>query len=102
MADVPYRFERDATAADLREPLRRAAAPGRRPASMVTVAGRLMLRREHGQAGVRHAARLDRRHPAVRGAAWTEDFDGLQALSLGDWIGVTGEVVAHPDRVNSR
>src|SRR6202011_1306451 len=28
------------------------------------------------------------------GAAWTEEFDGFKKLSLGDWIGVTGEVVA--------
>src|SRR5205823_873721 len=27
------------------------------------------------------------------GVAWTEDFDGVVRLSLGDWIGATGEVV---------
>ena len=90
---VPYRFERDAPAAAL--------ASGSRARRRRTRSGRGGDRGRpadaapgDGEAGLRHPARLDRRHPAVRrgrpGPTTSPEFG---RLSLGDWIGATGEVV---------
>ncbi len=89
---VPYRYERTASAAEV------AAAHGpleAREGSGVTVsvAGRLMLRREIGKLAFGDLRDSSGSIQLFAGAAWTEDFDGFKALSLGDWIGATGEVV---------
>ena len=65
------------------------SSPAPRPASRVTVAGRLMLRRGAGQARLRHARGLQRPHPAVRaGRVDARTSTQFAELSLGDWIGV--------------
>jgi lysyl-tRNA synthetase class 2 len=90
---VPYRFDRTASAADLRARYGD-LAPGAKTGVTVSVAGRLMLRREMGKLAFGTLRDSSGSVQLFAGAKWTDDFDGFVHLSLGDWIGATGEVVA--------
>lgn len=92
-AGAPYRFEPTATAAALRSDYG-ALAPEAETGVKVTMAGRLMLRREQGKLAFGQLRDSTGTIQLFCGAKWTEDFDGFKKLSLGDWIGVSGEVVA--------
>ena len=92
MTDVPYRFERDATAAALATRFADVPAGGD-TGIVVSVAGRLMLRREMGKVAFGTLRDSSGAIQLFAGAAWTEDFAEFGRLSLGDWIGATGEVV---------
>jgi lysyl-tRNA synthetase, class II len=89
---VPYRFQPTATAASVREK-HGDIADGSETGEAVTVAGRLMLRREQGKLAFGELRDSSGEIQLFAGAGWTEDFDGFTSLSLGDWIGATGEVV---------
>lgn len=91
-AEIPYRFERTATAADLIA-AHAGLAPGEETGVVVSVAGRLMLRREMGKLAFGELRDSSGSIQLFAGARWTERFVELTHLSLGDWIGVTGEVV---------
>jgi lysyl-tRNA synthetase, class II len=93
MDGVPYRFEVTTTAADLRSQFGSLAA-GDETGVEVTVAGRLMLRREQGKLAFGQLRDSSGSIQLFAGAGWTDDFDGFKKLSLGDWIGATGDVVA--------
>ena len=90
---IPYRYERTATAAQLAVEHAGLAA-GSETDRTVSVAGRLMLRREQGRIAFADLRDGTGRIQLFAGAKWTESFDGFVALHLGDWIGATGEVVA--------
>ena len=60
---------------------------------MVTVAGRLMLRRGQGKLAFGQLQDATGRVQLFAPADVTPDFEGFTSLSLGDWIGVTGEVM---------
>jgi lysyl-tRNA synthetase, class II len=92
MTDIPYRFERDATAAALATRFADVPAGGD-TGIVVSVAGRLMLRREMGKLAFGDLRDSSGSVQLFAGAGWTEDFDGFTHLNLGDWIGATGEVV---------
>ncbi|HUJ66440.1 MAG TPA: OB-fold nucleic acid binding domain-containing protein, partial [Acidimicrobiales bacterium] len=92
MADVPYRFERDASAAELADRFKSLEA-GEETDVTVSVAGRLMLRREMGRLAFGTLRDWSGSIQLFAGRNWTEDFEGFGHLSLGDWIGATGEVV---------
>jgi lysyl-tRNA synthetase class 2 len=69
--------------------------PGEETGTTVTVAGRVMLHRPQGKlafATLRDGTGAEVQLFAL--AAVTEDFDGFGSISLGDWVGATGEVVA--------
>lgn len=89
---VPYRFDPTATAADLHADYDGLEA-GAETGVTVSVAGRLMLRREQGKLAFGVLDDATARVQLFAGAAWTNDFPDFTKLSLGDWIGVTGEVV---------
>ncbi len=89
---IPYRWEPDARAADL------AARfvdlePGSETGVVVTVAGRLLLRRVQGKLAFGTMADSSGRIQLFGTATATPDFADFAALSLGDWIGVRGEVM---------
>ncbi|HLI00872.1 MAG TPA: lysine--tRNA ligase [Acidimicrobiales bacterium] len=89
---IPYRYQRTATAAELaaaHEGLKAGEGSG----LVTSVAGRLMLRREMGKVAFGDLRDSSGRIQLFAGSAWTEDFDGFVHLTLGDWIGATGEVV---------
>ncbi len=90
----PYRFETTATTAELRA-AHGDLAPGEETGITVTIAGRVMLHRAQGKlafATLRDGSGAEVQLFAL--AAVTEDFDGFTKISLGDWVGATGEVVA--------
>lgn len=90
--EIPYRYEPDATAAELaaRFP---DLEPGTETGQVATVAGRLLLRRVQGKLAFGTLADSSGRIQLFAPSASTPDFEGFAALSLGDWIGVRGEVM---------
>ena len=89
---IPYRFEPTATAAGLAKQHAGIDA-GVETGEKVIVAGRLMLRRGQGKLAFGQLQDATGRIQLFAPADVTPDFDGFVALSLGDWIGVTGEVM---------
>ena len=92
MTDVPYRFEADARAGELAERYA-GLEPQTETGVKVTVAGRLMLRRDQGRLAFGTLRDSSGSIQLFAGVKWTGDFEGFVHLSLGDWIGATGEVV---------
>ncbi len=92
MTDIPYRYDPDATAAGLQQEHSGLEA-GTETGRTVTVAGRLMLRRVQGKLAFGTLQDGTGRIQLFAPAASTPDFEGFADLSLGDWIGVTGEVM---------
>ena len=89
----PYRFEVTATTAELRA-AHDGLADGEETGITVSVAGRVMLHRAQGKlafAALRDGSGGEIQLFAL--AAVTEDFEGFGKISLGDWVGVTGEIV---------
>ena len=89
---VPYRFDPDATAAGLQAAYGH-LEPGVETGDRVTVAGRLMLRRGQGKLVFGQLADSSGRIQLFAPADVTPRFEAFGHLSLGDWIGVTGEVM---------
>jgi lysyl-tRNA synthetase class 2 len=97
----PYRFDRTATAADLHDRYAE-LAEGSETDDVVSVAGRMLLRRVQGKAAFATVAdptgriQVFARAPgpaAESGGMATPRFDEFCARSLGDWLGVTGRVM---------
>ena len=90
----PVRFERDATAAELRERFAELAA-GAATGETVRLAGRVMGERRHG--GVAFADLRDETAEVQlmvnRDSIGAEAMEDFSELDLGDWIGVEGEVI---------
>ncbi len=89
----PYRFEPTTTVAALRA-AHGGLEAGAETGEVVTVAGRVMLHRPQGKlafATLRDGAGDEVQLFAL--AAVTEGFDSFLHISLGDWVGATGEVV---------
>ena len=89
---VPYRFDQTATAARLRDEYG-ALDAGAETGVTVSIAGRLMLRREQGKLAFGTLDDATGRIQLFAGSKWTTEFDAFCGLSLGDWIGAEGEVV---------
>jgi lysyl-tRNA synthetase class 2 len=90
---IPYRFEVDATCAQLRA-AHDGIDAGAETGVEVRVAGRVMLHREQGKlafATLRDGSGGEIQLFAL--AAVTDDFEGFNRLHLGDWVGAVGEVV---------
>ncbi|MCU1356052.1 MAG: lysyl-tRNA synthetase, class [Acidimicrobiales bacterium] len=90
---IPYRFDPDATAAGLQEKYDGLEA-GVETGDEVTIAGRLMLRRGQGKLVFGQLADSSGRIQLFAPADVTPRFEDFGKLSLGDWIGVRGEVMA--------
>jgi lysyl-tRNA synthetase class 2 len=88
----PYTFEPTATAAELQARFAH-LEPGTETGEVVTVAGRLMLRRVQGKLAFGTLQDGSGRIQLFGQVEGTPDFDGFAGLSLGDWIGVTGQVM---------
>jgi lysyl-tRNA synthetase class 2 len=67
--------------------------PGTETGVTVTVAGRLMLRREQGKLAFGTLQDSSGRIQLFARSNSTPDFEAFTKLSLGDWIGVTGQVM---------
>ncbi len=90
--DIPYRFEPTATAAELHGAHGDLEA-GEESGVRATVAGRLMLRRVQGRLCFGTLDDAGGRIQLFAPAAVTPDYDDFCALSIGDWVGATGEVM---------
>ncbi|MGH9153410.1 MAG: lysine--tRNA ligase [Acidimicrobiales bacterium] len=91
MADIPYRFERDRDAASLHADFA-ALEAGAETGLAVSVAGRLMLRRNQGKLAFGTLQDSSGRIQLFARHGRTPRFEAFCALSLGDWVGVRGEV----------
>ena len=89
---IPYRFEPTTTSAQLREEFG-ALEPGVETDRHVTIAGRLMLRRVQGKLAFGTLQDGTGRIQLFARSQDTPRFDEFCALSLGDWIGVSGAVM---------
>ncbi|MGK2949561.1 MAG: lysine--tRNA ligase [Acidimicrobiales bacterium] len=90
---TPYRYEVTATAAELRA-AHDGLEPGEETGIQVTVAGRVMLHRAQGKlafATLRDGSGDEVQLFAL--AAVTDEFEAFGHISLGDWVGASGEVV---------
>jgi lysyl-tRNA synthetase class 2 len=88
----PYRYEKthDARAVHAEFP---DLEPGTETGTVVTVAGRLMLNRPQGKLAFGTLQDSTGRIQLFARANSTPEFEAFTKLSLGDWIGVTGEVM---------
>ena len=89
---IPYRYEPTATAAGLQD-RHGSLEAGVETGDSVTVAGRLMLRRVQGKLAFGTLQDETGRIQLFAPAQSTPRFPDFTALSLGDWIGVTGVVM---------
>ena len=89
---IPYRFERTRDAASLHAEFD-ALEPGAETGIDVSVAGRVMLLRTQGKLAFGELRDSSGAVQLFALAAVTDGFDELAKLSLGDWVGATGEVV---------
>ena len=89
---IPYRYEPTATAAGLQERYG-ALEAGTETGDTVTVAGRLMLRRVQGKLAFGTLQDETGRVQLFAPSQSTPRFAEFTALSLGDWIGVSGVVM---------
>ena len=89
---LPYRALVTAHAGELHERFAE-LADGDGSGVTVTVAGRVMLRREMGKLTFLTMSEWTGQLQLFAGAQWTERFEELNRLRLGDWVSATGEVV---------
>src|SRR5438552_3334557 len=92
MADFPYRFGPVRSASSLHADYDGLDA-GAETGVEVSVAGRIMLHRPTGKLCFSTLRDSTGSIQLFSGTAWTEEFYSILKLSLGDWIGATGEVV---------
>ena len=90
--EIPYRFEPGVDTARLLDD-HGALVAGEESGVDVTVAGRLMLRRLQGQLAFGVLQDSSGRVQLFAPEKTTPDFAGFAGLHLGDWVGVTGEVL---------
>jgi len=92
-SDIPYRFEPSDSIAAVRA-AHEGLEAGVETGIDVTLAGRLMLRRGQGKVAFGQLTDWTGTVQLFCGADWSESFEEFKKLALGDWIGVTGEMVA--------
>jgi lysyl-tRNA synthetase, class II len=92
MPDVPYRFERTDEAARLQRAFAELGA-GEESGVAVSVAGRLMLTRPQGKLTFAELRDSSGAVQLFAGSGFTERYDPFSRLSLGDWVGASGEVI---------
>ncbi len=92
---IPYRFERTDAAADVVERYRHLedGAVTEAEADVVSVAGRLMLRRGQGKLAFAQLQDSSGRVQLFAPADVTPRFDAFKALTVGDWVGVRGRAM---------
>ncbi len=88
----PYRFDVTATAADCHERYSD-IEPGTDTGQEVSIAGRIMLRRVQGRLTFATLQDTTSRIQLFAPAKVVADYEGFCALSLGDWVGISGEVM---------
>ena len=90
--EIPYRFARTHDTAAVVEAWS-SLAPGEESGVTVGVAGRIMLLRDQGKAAFAELRDNSGSVQLFARAAETPRFEEFTKRNLGDWVGVTGEVV---------
>ncbi len=90
--EIPYRFARTHDTAAVVEAWS-SLAPGEESGVSVGVAGRIMLLRDQGKAAFAELRDNSGSVQLFARAAETPRFEEFTKRNLGDWVGVTGEVV---------
>jgi lysyl-tRNA synthetase class 2 len=89
---TPYSFDHNAYADDLQSTYA-ALADGEESGVVVNVAGRIMLMREQGKLAFATLRDSSGEIQLFALSAVAVDFENFTKLHLGDWVGVTGQVV---------
>lgn len=89
---TPYRFDHNAYAQVLQTSYAN-LADGEETGAVVKVAGRVMLMRTQGKLAFATMRDSSGEIQLFALEAVTENFEGFSNLHLGDWVGITGEVV---------
>ena len=92
MSEIPYSYPWDTAASAVAERWS-SLEPGEESGAIVAVAGRIMLSRPQGKLAFAELRDSSGSVQLFCLAKVTEDFEAFTHLSLGDWIGATGEVV---------
>jgi lysyl-tRNA synthetase, class II len=92
VADVPYRYDRTASAAQLQE-RHQTLGPGEESDEVASVAGRVMLMRPQGRLAFATLRDSSGQIQLFALEKTTERFGDFSKLSLGDWVGASGPVV---------
>ena len=92
MAEIPYRYAPDNKIENLVEKHSGLEA-GQETSDVVTVAGRLMLRRVQGKLAFGTLDDGSGRIQLFAPSKVTPDFEDFCSLNLGDWIGINGAVM---------
>ena len=92
MAEIPYRYAPDSKIENLVEKHSGLEA-GQETSDVVTVAGRLMLRRVQGKLAFGTLDDGSGRIQLFAPSKVTQDFEDFCNLNLGDWIGINGAVM---------
>ncbi|HJM28647.1 MAG: lysine--tRNA ligase [Acidimicrobiales bacterium] len=90
--ETPYNFDKTATVEELINS-HNSLEDGTGSGITVSVAGRMMLRRDQGKIAFGVLQDGTGRIQLFAPSKVTPDFEKFVALNLGDWIGVTGEVM---------
>ncbi len=90
--ELPYRFDVTATTKQIRDE-HSLLAEGTSSGETVTVAGRLMLRRSQGKVAFGVLQDTTGRIQLFAPAKVTPEYDSFINLNIGDWVGVSGEVM---------
>ncbi len=91
--DIPYRFEKSLDINVIRENYQELLEAGEYSGEQVSIAGRLMLNRSQGKLFFGSLEDFSGSIQLFAMSNSTDNFDQLKKLSLGDWIGVKGEIM---------
>ncbi len=91
-SEIPYSFVRTAGVGEIRRSFAN-LGPGESTGVVHSVAGRIMLLRRQGKIAFAELRDSSGHIQLFAGADITENFDRFVDLSLGTWIGATGEVI---------
>ena len=90
--ELPYQFTVTATTKEIRADYA-SLDEGTGSGKSATIAGRLMLRRVQGKVAFGDLQDMSGRIQLFAPAKVTPEFDSFTSLNIGDWIGVTGEIM---------
>ena len=90
--ELPYNFQKTTTTRQIREEYS-SLDEGTSSGKEVTIAGRLMLRRNQGKIAFGVLQDMTGRIQLFSPSKVTPDFEAFISLNIGDWIGVSGEIM---------
>ena len=90
--ELPYQFSVTATTQEIRDE-NDSLAEGESSGKSVTIAGRLMLRRVQGKVAFGDLQDMTGRIQLFAPAKITPEYESFTSLNIGDWIGISGEIM---------